>query len=138
MSTATIGRWGKSLAVRLPSEIASRLSLTEGATVDVEQRDDEIVIRKLARPLTLEILARHAAVSPRTFSRRFAEDTGYPPMQWVMLARIDLARELLELSQLSVEQIAARAGLGTGANLRLHFQRILGTTPSQYRRTFVA
>jgi transcriptional regulator GlxA family with amidase domain len=57
-------------------------------------------------------------------------------MQWVMRARVDVARELLERSGRSVEQIAADAGLGTGANLRLHFQRILGTTPSQYRRTF--
>ncbi|MGK5683202.1 GlxA family transcriptional regulator [Actinoplanes sp. URMC 104] len=98
----------------------------------------EWALHRLDKPLTLEILARHAAVSPRTFSRRFAEDTGHTPMQWVMRARIDLARELLERSALSVEQIAARVGLGTGANLRLHFQRILGTTPSQYRRTFVA
>ena len=96
----------------------------------------EWALHRLGKPLTLEILARHAAVSPRTFSRRFAEDTGYTPMQWVMRARIDLARELLELSSLSVEQIAARVGLGTGTNLRLHFQRILGTTPTEYRRTF--
>ncbi|WP_250031132.1 GlxA family transcriptional regulator [Paractinoplanes maris] len=98
----------------------------------------EWALHRLDKPLSLEVLARHAAVSPRTFSRRFADDTGYTPMQWVMRARIDLARELLELSQLSVEQVAVRVGLGTGANLRLHFQRILGTTPSQYRRTFVA
>ena len=84
----------------------------------------------------VDILARQAGVSPRTFSRRFVEETGYTPMQWVMRARIDLARELLERSQRSVEQIAADIGLGTGANLRLHFQRILGTTPSEYRRTF--
>ncbi len=86
--------------------------------------------------LTLDILARQAGVSARTFSRRFVEETGYTPLQWVMRARIDLARELLERSQRSVEQIAADVGLGTGANLRLHFQRILGTTPSEYRRTF--
>jgi transcriptional regulator GlxA family with amidase domain len=75
-------------------------------------------------------------VSPRTFSRRFSEDTGYTPMAWVMRARIDVARELLERSELSIEQIAADVGLGTGTNLRLHFHRILGTTPSEYRRTF--
>ncbi|WP_353940795.1 helix-turn-helix domain-containing protein [Streptomyces sp. HUAS MG91] len=96
----------------------------------------EWVLSRLGDPLTLQILARHAAVSERTFSRRFVEDTGYTPMQWVMRARIDLARELLERSQLAVEQIAADVGLGTGANLRLHFQRILGTTPTEYRRTF--
>ena len=96
----------------------------------------EWALHRLHEPLTLEALARHAAVSPRTFSRRFAEDTGYTPMQWVMRARIDLARELLERSERGVEQIAGDVGLGTGANLRMRFQQILGTTPSEYRRTF--
>lgn len=96
----------------------------------------EWALHRLDRPLTLDVLARHAAVSPRTFSRRFAADTGCTPMQWVLRARIDLARELLERSERSVEQIADDVGLGTGANLRLHFQRVLGTTPTEYRRTF--
>jgi len=96
----------------------------------------EWVLHRLGEPLTLETLARQAAVSPRTFSRRFVDETGYTPMQWVMRARIDMARELLERSERSVEQIAADVGLGTGANLRLHFHRLLGTTPSEYRRTF--
>lgn len=96
----------------------------------------EWVLHHLTDDLTLEDLARHAAVSPRTFSRRFADDTGYTPMAWVLRARVDVARELLERSQRSVEQIAADVGLGTGANLRAHFRRILGTTPSEYRRTF--
>jgi transcriptional regulator GlxA family with amidase domain len=96
----------------------------------------EWALRRLGEPLTLDLLARQAAVSPRTFSRRFVEETGYTPMQWIMRARIDMARELLGRSERGVEQIAADVGLGTGANLRLHFQRILGTTPSEYRRTF--
>ncbi|MEU7558330.1 GlxA family transcriptional regulator [Streptomyces eurythermus] len=97
----------------------------------------EWALHRLGEPLTLKALARHAAVSPRTLSRRFVEDTGYTPMQWVMRARVDLARELLERTERSVEQIAAEVGLGTGTNLRTHFQRILGTTPTEYRRTFV-
>ncbi|ASN22784.1 AraC family transcriptional regulator [Streptomyces pluripotens] len=96
----------------------------------------EWALHRLDTPLSLGTLAEHAAVSARTFSRRFVEDTGYTPMQWVMRARIDLARELLERSERSIEQIAGDVGLGTGANLRTHFQRILGTTPSEYRRTF--
>jgi transcriptional regulator GlxA family with amidase domain len=96
----------------------------------------EWALRRLAEPLSLEALARHAAVSPRTFSRRFAEDTGRTPMQWVLRARVDAARELLELTALDVERIAAEVGLGTGSNLRQHFRRVLGTTPSEYRRTF--
>lgn len=58
----------------------------------------EWALHQLGEPLTLEALAQHAGVSARTFSRRFAEDTGYTPMQWVMRARIDVARELLERS----------------------------------------
>ncbi|GAA2048468.1 helix-turn-helix domain-containing protein [Leifsonia soli] len=98
----------------------------------------EWALAHLAEPLTLEALARNARVSARTFSRRFVEDTGYTPMQWVLRARVDLARELLERSDLGVDQIAAQVGLGTAANLRLHFHRILGTSPTEYRRTFSA
>ncbi|MFB7376833.1 GlxA family transcriptional regulator [Kitasatospora purpeofusca] len=98
----------------------------------------EWALAHLAEPLTLEGLARHARVSARTFSRRFVEDTGYTPMQWVLRARVDLARELLERTDLGVEQIADRVALGTGANLRLHFHRVLGTSPTEYRHTFAA
>ncbi|KJC64995.1 transcriptional regulator, AraC family with amidase-like domain [Agreia bicolorata] len=98
----------------------------------------EWALAHLADPLTLDMLARNARVSARTFSRRFVEDTGYTPMQWMLRARVDVARELLESTDLGVEQIAARVGLGTGANLRLHFRRILGTSPTEYRHTFSA
>jgi len=103
---------------------------------DVFADTREWALRHLAEPLTLETLARNARVSTRTFSRRFVEDTGYTPMQWVLRARVDLARELLERTDLTVEQIAHRVGLGTAANLRLHFHRILGTSPTEYRHTF--
>jgi transcriptional regulator GlxA family with amidase domain len=103
---------------------------------DVFAGTREWALARLDGPLTLETLARHARVSARTFSRRFVEDTGYTPMQWVLRARVDLARELLEVTDLGVEQVAARVGLGTAANLRLHFQRILGTSPTEYRNTF--
>ncbi|MFF5087866.1 GlxA family transcriptional regulator [Streptomyces niveus] len=110
---------------RVPEPLGERFAATR-----------EWALRRLGEPLTLTALARHAAVSPRTFSRRFVEDTGYTPMQWIMRARVDAARELLERSELSIEQIATDVGLGTGTNLRLHFQSTLGTTPSAYRRTF--
>lgn len=96
------------------------------------------VLAHLGEPLSLDILAANARVSVRTFSRQFLADTGYTPMQWVLRARIDLARELLERSDLAVDQIAVRVGLGTDANLRLHFHRILGVSPTEYRHTFSA
>ncbi|MCW2135769.1 GlxA family transcriptional regulator [Actinoplanes cyaneus] len=103
---------------------------------DVFAATREWALRHLEEPLTVTAMARHAGVSERTFGRRFVEDTGYTPMQWVLRARVDLAREMLERTGLGVDQIAARVGVGTGANLRMHFQRILGTPPSEYRKTF--
>ncbi len=93
-------------------------------------------LTRLPDDITVRDMAEHALVSYRTFSRRFVEDTGCTPLQWLLGARVDLARELLEATDLSIDQVAARAGLGTGANMRLHFQRFLRTTPSQYRQTF--
>ncbi|MFB6557111.1 helix-turn-helix domain-containing protein, partial [Streptomyces sp. NPDC056405] len=54
----------------------------------------------------------------------------------VLNARVGRARELLETTGLSVDQVARDCGLGTAANLRLHFRRTLDTTPTAYRRTF--
>ncbi|QIK62466.1 helix-turn-helix domain-containing protein [Leucobacter viscericola] len=96
----------------------------------------EWALHRLHEPLTIQTLAAHARVSERTLSRRFTEETGYTPMRWVMRARLDLARELLERTELGIDAIATQVGLGTAVNLRLHFRRVLGTTPSEYRRTF--
>lgn len=96
----------------------------------------EWALRNLGEPITIEGLAEHARVSPRTLSRRFRDETGYTPMQWIMRARLDRARELLEETDLSVEMIAVEVGLGTATNLRRYFRRVLGTTPTEYRRTF--
>ena len=90
----------------------------------------------LGDELTLSVLARTANVSPRTFSRRFTEDTGITPMQWVLRARIDHARELLERSDLTVTQIAEASGLRSDTNLRRHFGSIVGTSPTAYRSAF--
>jgi transcriptional regulator GlxA family with amidase domain len=96
----------------------------------------EWALERLHTPLSLDDLAAHARVSQRTFSRRFVDETGYTPMRWLMRARVDLARELLESSELSVEEISVFVGLGTGANLRQHFRSVLGESPSAYRSGF--
>ncbi|MHA7984980.1 GlxA family transcriptional regulator [Rathayibacter sp. CAU 1779] len=103
---------------------------------EVFARTREWALQRLTEPITVTDLARHANVSSRTFSRRFIDDTGYTPLQWLLRARVDLARELLEATDLGVDQIAAQTGLGTATNLRDHFKRILGTSPSAYRKTF--
>jgi len=86
--------------------------------------------------LSLATLARQANVSARTFSRRFTADTGITPMQWILRARIDRARELLESTDLSMTQIAEATGLRSDANLRRHFGSIIGTSPTAYRTAF--
>ena len=91
---------------------------------------------RLAEPLTVEAMARHANVSPRTFARRFRAETGTTPLQWLLSRRVLEARRLLEESDLPVETVALRAGFGNAASLRDHFRRATATTPTAYRRTF--
>jgi transcriptional regulator GlxA family with amidase domain len=95
-------------------------------------------LRHLDRPLQLEDLAAHAGMSRRTFTRRFRAEVGESPGQWLTRQRLDLARHLLEHSDLPVERIAARAGFGTATSLRQHLHSAIGVSPNAYRRTFRA
>lgn len=90
----------------------------------------------LDEPITLAGLADRAAMSVRTFTRHFRVQTGQSPAQWLLQQRLGFARELLEETDLPLDHVAHRAGLGTAAHLRSQFQRKLGESPSTYRRTF--
>lgn len=90
----------------------------------------------LAEDLELADIARHAAMSTRTLVRRFRQECGTTPLQWLIRQRLDHARELLETTTLPVEEVARRTGFRTSASLRQHFARRLGTSPLRYRRTF--
>ncbi|MCM2419934.1 helix-turn-helix domain-containing protein [Streptomyces sp. RKAG293] len=93
---------------------------------------------RLDRPLTLRELAERESMSVRTFTRRFREEVGISPGQWLVQQRVERARHLLESSDLSVDQVAHRAGFGTAASMRQHLHTALGVSPSAYRRTFNA
>ena len=94
------------------------------------------ILANLDKPHTVASLAARAHMSARTFARRFVEETGRTPMQWVTDQRVLYARRLLEETDLDVDRIAERSGFGTATLLRHHFRRVIGVTPSDYRRRF--
>ncbi|GFE23282.1 GlxA family transcriptional regulator [Streptomyces nigrescens] len=93
-------------------------------------------LEHLDRPLSLRELAARESMSVRTFTRRFREEVGISPLQWLTQQRIERARQLLEETDLTVDRIAAEAGFGTAASLRQHLQSALGVSPRAYRSTF--
>ncbi|MBZ6227169.1 GlxA family transcriptional regulator [Streptomyces olivaceus] len=90
----------------------------------------------LARDLALADIAAHAGMSTRTLIRRFREQTGSTPLQWLHRARVRQAQHLLETTQHSVERIAGQVGFGSPTAFRERFKRTTGVSPQTYRRTF--
>ncbi len=93
-------------------------------------------VERLHEPLDVAAMAGHASVSPRTFARRFREETATTPLQWLLNQRVQEARRLLEETDLPIDAVAWQAGFGTAASLRDHFRRVTATTPTAYRRSF--
>ncbi len=93
---------------------------------------------RIHEPFTIASMARAAAMSPRTFMRRFRDATGRSPAEWLIDARIERARELLESTDLSVDEIARHSGFGVSATLRHHFRRKVALSPLAYRARFGA
>ena len=96
----------------------------------------EWIAEHLTEDLSLRALARHAAMSERSFSRRYAEATGLTPARAVEQLRVEAARQLLSDSQLPVKRIAQRCGFGSEETMRRSFLRLLSTIPQDYRARF--
>lgn len=92
----------------------------------------------LAEDLPLAAIADRAGTSVRTLSRRFRQQTGTTPLQWLQAARIARARHLLETTDLPVERVADACGFGSAPSFRAHFARLTGTSPRAYRTAFRA
>ncbi|WP_371479951.1 GlxA family transcriptional regulator [Kitasatospora sp. NBC_00315] len=95
-------------------------------------------LEHLDEPLALIELAARSGMSVRTFTRRFREETGSSPGQWLTVQRTERARQLLERTDLTIDQVARESGFGTAASLRLRLRGRLDVAPSAYRRTFRA
>lgn len=92
----------------------------------------------LEQDMTISDLAARAAMSERSFARHFVATTGSSPYQWLLRQRIRQAQRLLERTDLPIDAVAERVGLGNAINLRKHFRRHLETSPHTYRRAFRA
>ncbi|MFE9171028.1 GlxA family transcriptional regulator [Streptomyces kebangsaanensis] len=93
-------------------------------------------LSRLHEPVQLRDMAARAAMSVRTFTRRFREEVGVSPGQWLTQQRVERARHLLESTDLSVDRVARDAGFGTAQSMRQHLQAALGVTPTAYRSAF--
>ncbi|AYV31717.1 HTH-type transcriptional regulator CdhR [Streptomyces sp. ADI95-16] len=91
---------------------------------------------KVHHELTLDEIAGRAGMSTRTLNRRFREQTGTSPLQWLHRARIRQAQYLLENTSHPVERIASQVGFGSPTAFRDRFRRVTGTSPNAYRRAF--
>lgn len=95
-------------------------------------------VGRLHEPIQLRDMAEQESMSVRTFTRRFREEVGVSPGQWLTQQRVERARHLLESTDLSVDLVARDAGFGTAQSMRQHLQAALGVPPTVYRRTFRA
>lgn len=92
-------------------------------------------VEHIAEPVDVDLLARKALMSRRTFDRQFRGVAGISPMQWLLHQRVLFAQRLLEESEQPIDSIARQAGFANGIALRRHFQRHLGVSPLRYRLT---
>jgi transcriptional regulator GlxA family with amidase domain len=114
----------------------SQLSAALTAQAHSSDRVRELLAWIVEHPdarLTLSTLAGRLMMSERTVTRRFHEETGMTPMEYIAAVRLDHARILLEQSDWPVERIAARSGFGSSDSLQRAFARRLGSTPREYR-----
>lgn len=94
------------------------------------------VLENLDKPLNVTEMAEQACLSRRSFDRQFRSTVGKSPKEWLIHQRINLAQDFLETTNYSVEEIASSTGFQTGMNLRHHFTRLLGLSPTRYRAKY--
>jgi transcriptional regulator GlxA family with amidase domain len=96
----------------------------------------EWAVGHLRSAISVDQLARRAHMSPRTFARRFVDQTGTTPHRWLTSQRLIAAQRHLETTRNPIDEVAEAAGFDTPETLRHHFRRAFGTTPTAYRKRF--
>jgi transcriptional regulator GlxA family with amidase domain len=139
---------GASIAARVARAAVTPLERSGGQAQFIEYKLPETnesmgplllwMERNLKQDLSLAVVARHARMSTRTLWRRFREQVGLTPAQWLARARVRQAQHLLETTRLPIERIAAEAGFRSASVLREHFGSSIGISPTSYRRSFGA
>lgn len=94
------------------------------------------MLENLDQTFDVKTLAARVHMSPRNFARRFLEQAGMTPIQWLVKFRIRRAQELLETTEATIEQIASASGFDSPVTFRVRFRSIVGVTPNDYRRRF--
>jgi AraC family transcriptional regulator, transcriptional activator FtrA len=113
--------------------ITQPVAVSSGQSMDDTR---EWMRQNIARPHTISRLAQRAQMSTRSFARRFVEEAGTSPLRWLVWQRVLFAQSLLETTDLRLGAIAERCGFGSEVTLRVHFRRVVGTSPLNYRRSF--
>lgn len=106
------------------------------STIDHFAKVLDWTMRNLDKPHSLDTLAERALMTRRTFTRRFRQVMGVTVSEWLLSQRLGLAQQLLETTAKPIDSIAEKAGFGSPASLRQHFNRTFKISPSNYRRQF--
>ncbi|MEU8237564.1 transcriptional regulator FtrA [Actinoplanes missouriensis] len=112
------------------------------APVPADPEDDRVArsmewaMTNLTATITVDVLARRAHMSPRTYLRHFARATGTTPIRWLITQRVHASLPLLESGSAPIEEVAATVGFDTAVTFRHHFTQAMRTSPSAYRRAF--
>ncbi|BAL86225.1 putative AdpA-family transcriptional regulator [Actinoplanes missouriensis 431] len=112
------------------------------APVPADPEDDRVArsmewaMTNLTATITVDVLARRAHMSPRTYLRHFARATGTTPIRWLITQRVHASLPLLESGSAPIEEVAASVGFDTAVTFRHHFTQAMRTSPSAYRRAF--
>jgi transcriptional regulator GlxA family with amidase domain len=140
--------YGRDIALKIARKLVLHLKRSGyqsqfSTLLDIHDTDNSItgklypwIIEHLADDLGIERLAEHTSMSVRNFARVFLKESGLTPAKFVEKVRVEVARRYLEDSDLSMEQIAEKCGLGGLISMRRTFLRHMMVSPSDYRRSF--